>query len=108
MIYAIMVDMDNKEAAEALESLREHPGWKIWTSHVDHEWGARGVQYQRAMDQALDLTDSQAAASQARQVRSCSKLIESLMRWPAEQSARLRREALHAAVEGSYSRRGGL
>ena len=95
--------------AQALESLPTHPGWRLFIAHVQREWGPNGALYNAELDKALDLTDANAAASQARQVRAGRKVIEALMAWPAEEAARLTRQpgAIDHEVE-SFSRRGRL
>ncbi len=91
---------------EALESLVTHPGWSLFVAHVEREWGANGVKYQSELDKALDLTDAEAAASQARQIRAGRRVIETLVRWPSEELARLKRQ--DEKGEPTLSRRGGL
>lgn len=76
---------------EALDALLKSPGWKLFTEHLDGEWGPNGKTYQANMDKALDLTDAEAAASQARQVRAARLMVEKFGAWPAEELARLRR-----------------
>jgi hypothetical protein len=100
----------DRDVLEALASLDTHPGWRLFVAHVAREWGPNGQRYQTALDQALDLADDAAAASHARQVRAGRKTIELLMRWPAEEVARLTREARGTgpAEDASPSRRGGL
>ena len=94
------------EKAQVLESLLTHPGWRLFLEHAHQEWGPSGVRYQAELDKALDLTDGNAAASQARQVRAGRLVIEQLLAWPAEEFARLTRE--QQVSEPSYSRRGTL
>src|SRR3954463_2851104 len=90
---------------EALDHLVGSPGWLLYWEHVKGEWGANGHQYQAQLDAALNLVDNDAADSQARQIRSAQKVIASLMEWPKEELARLRR-----AEQGNVqdqTRRGG-
>lgn len=94
------------ELAQTLESLLDHPGWRMFTQYVTHEWGAHGVKYNAELDRALDLTDPAMAASQARQVRAGRVVIETLINWPAEEIARLKRQ--EQQPEFSQSRRGSL
>ena len=91
---------------EALESLVTHPGWSLFTQHVTHEWGANGIRYAAEMEKALNLTDNNVAASQARQIIAARKTIENLMRWPEEELQRLQRA--EQRPELTMSRRGGL
>lgn len=98
--------MSPQEQADGLESLQAHPGWRLWVEHVDAEWGPNGGQYNAALDKALNLMDNDAAASQARQVRAGRRVIETLLAWPAEEVARLRRTP--QGSEPAQSRRGGL
>jgi hypothetical protein len=81
------------ERIDALDSLLKSPGWKLFTEHLDGEWGPNGKTYQANMDKALDLTDAEAAASQARQVRAARLMVERFSTWPVEELARLRRVA---------------
>lgn len=94
------------EHADALESLLTHPGWQLFLEHVHREWGPTGARYNAELDKALDLTDANAAASQARQIRAGRKVIESLLTWPAEEAQRLKRT--DRVPELTMSRRGGL
>lgn len=99
-----------KPHVELLESLLQHPGWRLFERYVREEWGPQGVQFQRQLDNALDLADNNAAASQARQVRSGQKVILMLLRWPIEEMARLKRlePKPEESLTESMSRRGGL
>lgn len=94
------------EQTQILEALLDHPGWRAFTAHVTQEWGAQGVKYNAELDKALDLTDPAMAASQARQVRAGRIVIESLLNWPSEEIARLKRQ--EQQPEPSLSRRGSL
>lgn len=91
---------------EALESLIESPGWRVFRAHVEQEWGPTGQRYQAELDKALDALDDHASASQARQVRSGQKVILALLRWPEEELARLTRQAQQPEI--TMSRRGTL
>ena len=93
-------------SVEALESLILHPGWRLFVAHVEQEWGANGAKYQAELDKALNLLDDVAAASQARQIRAGRRVIETLVGWPQEEIARLKRS--EAVPEPTLSRRGGL
>lgn len=93
-------------SAEALESLLEHPGWRLFWLHVQDEWGPTGKHYRAELDKALDLMDNDAAASQARQIRSAQKVIAGIMNWPKEECARLKRAEMTS--EKTESRRGSL
>lgn len=90
---------------EALDSLREHPGWRLFLTYVDREWGQGGNGYASELDRALDHVDDTIAASQARQVRAARKVIERLIRWPDEEVRRLREKP--SGIE-PFSRRGHL
>lgn len=92
---------------EALEALLTHPGWQVFLEHVVQEWGANGIRYQTEMDNALNQTDDVVAASKARQIRAGRRTIELLVRWPAEEVARLKRLDEGPAAPNP-SRRGGL
>ena len=100
------MQMTHDERREALESLVTHPGWRLWIGHVTDEWGPHGETYNAQLDKALNLLDDSAAASQARQVRAGRKVIESLIAWPGEELARLKRS--DRPSDGTLSRRGGL
>ena len=65
---------------ESLEHLLLSPGWAAFVAHVEQEWGPTGVRYQQALETALNLTDSEAAASQARQVLAARKTVELLLK----------------------------
>ena len=109
--------------ADDLKEILEHglssPFWRWFVEHVEQEWGPRGKRYQSEMDKALDLADNDAAASQARQVRSGQKVILALLRAPevelkrltaaasAEDEAYGRASLSHEQLAGT-SRRGGL
>lgn len=95
-----------ESAVEALEDLLARPGWRLFWDHVKSEWGPTGHQFQAQMDQALDLTDNDAAASQARQIRSAQKVIAGLMQWPQEEINRVKRQT--ETKEPSLTRRGSL
>lgn len=79
------------DTRQILESLIEHPGWAAFRAHVEHEWGIGGDRYLQELDKALDLTDPAMATNHARQIRAARRTIEMLMRWPAEELARLSR-----------------
>ena len=96
--------MAEAEAGEALASLLESPGWRLFCDFVAREWGPAGHTYAVELDKALDLTDPAAAASQARQIRAGRRIIERLLRWPDEELRRLRAPL----SEPTQSRRGGL
>lgn len=101
--------MADPPGQEALDDLLTHPGWRWFLAEVEREWGPAGVRYQQALDQALDLTDPAAAASQARQVRAARRMIEVLLKRPAEELARLKGTATGPPSPLSLaSRRGGL
>lgn len=91
---------------ESLEALIASPGFQVFQDYVWAEWGPSGTRAQTELDKALDLTDNDAAASQARQIRAAQKVIVGLMRWPHEEVARLKRQV--EKVEPTCSRRGGL
>ena len=98
---------DKAESGEALESLTTHAGWQMFCRHVVDEWGQTGVTYQAELDKALGLSDNDAAASQARQVRSGQKAILRLLQWPASEAVRLRRLEDPARGAGGVVSRGG-
>ena len=82
--------MTDSELREMLEAGLHADFWQWFVDQVQQEWGPHGVRYQQELDQALNLTDNDAAASQARQVRSGQKVILMLLRVPAETLARLK------------------
>jgi hypothetical protein len=94
------------EAVQILEDLQKHPGWRLFREHVDQEWGPRGARYMSELEKALDLSDPQSAASQARQIVSARKVVDGLMVWPSEEVQRLKRA--EQKPELTMSRRGGL
>jgi hypothetical protein len=94
------------ETIQILEDLQQHPGWRLFREHVDHEWGPRGVRYMSELEKALDLTDPGTAASQARQIVSARKVVDALMGWPTDELQRLKRA--EQKPELTMSRRGGL
>lgn len=96
----------SEKTLESLEDLLQRPGWSLFWSYVRAEWGPNGEQYRAQLDKALDLTDNDAAASQARQIRSAQKVIAGLLDWPKEEIARLKRQT--QGSEPELSRRGGL
>ena len=75
---------------ESLEHLLLSPGWAAFVAHVEQEWGPTGIRYQQALETALNLTDSEAAASQALQVLAARKTVELLLKWPSEEIRRLK------------------
>ncbi len=77
------------EQKDILESLVNSPGWHDYVRFVEREWGPTGLRYLAQIDRALDLVDNDAAASQARQIRSAQKVILGLLRWPHEEIKRL-------------------
>lgn len=98
------------DEAEALESLVAHPGWHLFLGHVEQTWGVGGTVYNEELDAALDLLDSQAAASQARQIRAARRTIQALVQWPADERQRLARQgkSVEPAAQSVMGRRGGL
>ena len=94
------------EQAQMLEALLTSPGWRAFREHVYQEWGPSGEKYQAELDKALDLTNNDAAASQARQIKAAQKAIQHLLEWPADELGRLKRA--ERPVEPVMSRRGGL
>ena len=94
------------EIAQLLEDLQQHPGWRLFREHVDREWGPRGARYMSELEKALDLSDPATAASQARQIVSARKVVDSLIGWPADELQRLKRA--EREPELTMSRRGGL
>lgn len=101
------MNADMRERCETLERLLTDPGWLLFTAHATQEWGAAGLQYQRALDQALDVTDPAVAASQARQIRAARRMVEVLIAWPAEEVARLKRLHEGPATTDAGMPRGG-
>jgi hypothetical protein len=94
------------ETVQNLESLLQHPGWRLFCEHIEAEWGKHGHLFHAELDKALDLIDNDAAASQARQIRSFQKRLVHLIVWPSEQIARFKRAEREQEV--TMSRRGGL
>lgn len=103
-----------------LEDFINHPGWRWFTERVDREWGANGSRFTAELKTALNLTDNNAAASQARQILSGQAVILAMLRAPHEELAKLKglesarvggidhgRPALAEELVGQ-SRRGGL
>ncbi len=74
---------------EQLDHFVGTDGWRWFVAKVEDEWGAQGKRYLAELDRALNLTDNDAAASQARQIRSGQKIIQSLLRLPFEELRRL-------------------
>ena len=93
------------ERADILESFLKHPGWQLFAEHVQHEWGPNGLKYNAELDKALNLTDDNAAASQARQIRAGRRVIEQLLTWPSDELARCKRQ--EPRVEEPMMARGG-
>lgn len=106
------------ETTDILESLITSEGWRLYSAYIEREWGPTGVKYQAEMDKALSLTDNDAAASQARQIRSGQKVILGLLRWPHEEIKRLsdakatttepRRAPMAPELVGQSRRGGGM
>lgn len=76
------------ELKDILERGIEGPFWAWFQDRVLDEWGPNGKRYLAELDKALNLTDNDAAASQARQVRSGQKAILSLLRLPYDEIRR--------------------
>ena len=81
-----------------------HPGWHAFRAFVEQEWGPSGMQYQAALDKALNDRNIDHAC----QIRSGQKVIAALMRWPLEQAAKARKGAVDHEEPVTMSRRGGL
>jgi hypothetical protein len=91
--------------------------WQWFTSKVLEEWGAQGKRYLVELDAALNLSDNDAAASQARQIRSGQKAILALLRIPDEALRKLgdgaedvpeRRRPMDPELVGQSRRGAGL
>lgn len=105
------------ELKHILEDFIAHPGWAWFQERVDREWGAHGTRFTGELKAALNLTDNNAAASQARQILSGQAVILALLRTPQEELAKLKnldtakdtsaRPPLAPELVGQ-SRRGGL
>ena len=78
------------ELKDILERGVEGEFWQWFERKVLAEWGPNGAHFQHEMDRALDMTDNDAAASQARQVRSGQKVILGLLRLPHDELRKLR------------------
>lgn len=96
---------ERNDRTEALDALLLHPGWHLFLEHCHREWGPNGAKYNAELDKALDLIDPAAAASQARQIRAGRKTLETLLSWPAEELARVKRTEPEP-VQPSYVRGG--
>lgn len=105
------------ELKDDLQHLIDSPGWHWFQGRIDREWGAHGERFLPELKSALNLTDNDAAAAQARQIISAQAVILALMRAPQEELARLKkldkeadsspRKAMPQELVGQ-SRRGGL
>ena len=82
------------ETRDALTDLLKHPGWHAFRDYALREWGPHGVRFHAEMQQALNLSDPQAALSQARQIHAAQRLVDVLLEWPAQEIGRLERVEL--------------
>lgn len=82
------------ELKDILERGIDSEFWQWFERKVLTEWGPNGAHFQQEMDRALNLTDNDAAASQARQVRSGQKVILGLLRLPQDELRKLRDTAV--------------
>lgn len=78
---------------EALESLLEHPGWKLFQEQAKAEWSP-GACWRKVMEQGGNLE----------KVSYTNEQVGALMTWPAQEVARLKRAAQEP--EPSLSRGG--
>ena len=92
------------ERASLLQGWLDHPGTKLFIEHALDEWGPRGAAYNREMDKALDVLDTEQSATLARQIRAARRAVEGLLRWAEDEIARERR---NEQVEPVSMSRGG-
>ena len=95
------------EQEDALRELLDRHGWHLFCDYVQREWGPTGVKFHAELTNALNLTDNNAAASQARQIVSGQKAILALLRWPSEEVSRLKRLGEKPEPEVASMSRGG-
>lgn len=104
--------MDNLR--EDLDHLVHSPGWLRFCQHVEQEWGTRekggGLRYERAAEQAANLSDDALALGQLRQIITARREIHSLIAWVDETLKQTKKDDRELQVAGppDYSRRGGL
>jgi hypothetical protein len=78
--------------------------WNLFRDHVLQEWGASGLRYQQAVEQAA-LKTSDGAVDMLRATLFAKKEIERLLAWPDERISQLQQVAKQAGPQG-VSRRG--
>lgn len=82
------------DRADILESLLQHPGWKLFLDHVKSEWSPAAC-WRKVREEAGDLAKVDYTNGQ----------VGLLVEWPAQEMAKERRERPMALP---MSRRGGL
>ena len=104
--------MDNLR--EDLDHLVHSPGWGRFLAHVEREWGSKerggGVRYERAAEQAANLTDDGMAIGQLRQIIAARREIHTLIGWVEQTLKDTTKQETDLVASGpvDYSRRGGL
>ena len=89
------------EHADALEALLASAGWRVFYEHVLAEWSASAC-WRRAVVPTASVSDVNMMAK----VVYTNEEVGKLMRWPADELARLRRA--EQQPETSLGRRGTL
>lgn len=92
---------------ELLESLVEHPGWKLFQAHIREAWGptAYAHRLKAAIGTARQLGKDASHALEC--VDAGNDAIADAMRWPSEEVAKLKRQQQTPEL-ASLSRRGNL
>ena len=84
--------MTHEEQLDALQSLMDHPGWKVYDAHVEREWGAGGVRFEGQLNKIADSTvEDVLALRQIQQIAVARREILKLRTWPTEEVSRLKR-----------------
>jgi hypothetical protein len=95
--------MDDELAA--WRDLTDSPGWAKLLSHAHEEW--HGPAFSQLVEQLADKPNDIEALNKLRQVIAAKKAVERLLRTPADQLAKLTRQA-EAEHTPHMGRRGAL
>ena len=79
------------DQGEPLKDLLEHPGWTIFTQHVQAEWGAGGTRFESTLNAFADSREEDVVVlQQIRQIAVARREILRLLCWPGEEVQRLK------------------
>ena len=96
----------NAEHADALEALLASVGWRVFYEHVMAEWSASACWRRAVKEIGFGASDIASGVEIMGKVSYTNEEVGKLMRWPADELARLRRA--EQQPEASIGRRGTL